>query len=223
MPEERYKLLFKPNPAELWKGDEKDAPFFVKENPAKKRYVSLQENWFKEQLLPGEKMNALSKDLMLYVEKSIPDYLSNKNCFPAKGGGVIVDLNHWGRECLATGASMAMLGVELFQREPGFALDYMEWEDLSWKIALQHPPSDSEDIRNRGQHLIKVITKYYALNPSIRPRLSWWFERMRSEQLALGLTEDDVATFALLVLWGYVSPSGPFKTSLQLTSPQCKS
>ena len=47
IPASSYIAAFKDDPAELWHGDEKDAPYFVKDNPAKKRYVNLQDGWMK--------------------------------------------------------------------------------------------------------------------------------------------------------------------------------
>ncbi|KAH7369586.1 cytochrome P450 [Rhexocercosporidium sp. MPI-PUGE-AT-0058] len=205
VPAAHYVLASKNDPAKLWKGDLKETPFFVKDNPAKKRLVSLQEGWIKEALHPGEKMDTVSKIFLGNIEQLIPTYLSDPRVIVGSsesGDGQIFSLYKWGRYVLADAGSKAFLGQEIFGIDPDFVQHYIDWENLSWKIPYQRPGFLSRDVRAAEEVLVQTFMKYYFLDSAERPNLSWLFNRMQSEQRHLGLTLHDAGATALIMLWG---------------------
>ena len=206
IPPSSYIAAFKDDPAKLWHGDEKDTPYFVKDNPAKKRFVNLQDGWMKEALQPGKKMDALSEIFMGHIEHLIPVYLSDPrvNIGQAEdnGEGQLIDLYKWGRYVLADAGSRAFLGSEIMIIDPDFVQHYTEWEDLSWKIPWNYPSILSQDMYKARETLVQDFMRYYVLEPSQRPNLNWLFDRMQHEHQQLGMTVHDAGTVALIVLWG---------------------
>ncbi|KAK0114733.1 hypothetical protein ONS95_014218 [Cadophora gregata] len=205
IPPSRYTSAFKDDPARFWHGDENEVPLFVKENPAKKRYVDLQDGWMKEALQPGKKMDALSEVFMGHIERLIPVYLSDPRVKAGDGDSVhgqVVDLYKWGRCVLADAGSRAFLGMEILAIDPDFVQHYIDWGDLSWKIPWNYPSILSQDMYKARETLVQVFMNYYSLEPSKRPNLNWLLERMQNEQQQLGMSLHDAETVALIVLWG---------------------
>ncbi|PVH76649.1 cytochrome P450 [Cadophora sp. DSE1049] len=206
IPPSSYTPTFKDDPARLWRGNHKDAPYFVKENPAKKRYINLQDGWMKEALQPGKKMDALSEIFMGHIEQLIPVYLSDPRIKAGDckdhGQGQIVDLYNWGRYVLADAGSRAFLSSEILDIDPDFVQHYIDWEDVSWKIPWSYPGILSQDMYKARETLVQVFMRYYTLDPTQRPNLNWLFDRMQREHQQLGMSLHDTGTVALIVLWG---------------------
>ncbi|KAH7407825.1 cytochrome P450 [Cadophora sp. MPI-SDFR-AT-0126] len=199
----RYSLAFEDNPAKLWKGGDSDAPHFVKENPAKRRLVSLQEKWMKDALQPGAKMEAVSKIFMEHIKHLVPVYVSDPRVAVAgsRNDGDLVNLVRWGRYVLADAGTKAFLGPEIFDIDPDFVQNYLDWEDLSWKIPYGHPKFLSKDLFQAEEVLVQPLMKYFALDPTQRPNLNWLFDFMQSDQRKIGLTAHDTAASAIIMLW----------------------
>ncbi|KAH7383064.1 cytochrome P450 [Cadophora sp. MPI-SDFR-AT-0126] len=206
IPPSSYTAAFKEDPARFWHGDEKLAPYFVKENPAKKRYTDLQDGWMKEALQPGKKMDAVSRIFLRNIEQLIPVYLLDHRVKSGRsedsGQGQTVDLYKWGRYVLADAGSRAFLGSEILGIDPDFVQHYIDWEDLSWKIPWNYPGFLSHDMYKARETLVQVFMRYYTLEPSQRPNLNWLFDRIRNEHQQLGMSLRDAGTVALIVLWG---------------------
>ncbi|PVH76245.1 cytochrome P450, partial [Cadophora sp. DSE1049] len=204
IPPSHYSLAFEENPAKLWKGGDSDAPHFVKENPARRRLVRLQENWMKDALQPGVKMEAASEIFREHIKQLIPVYVSDPRVAAAgsKNDGELVSLFRWGRYVLAEAGTKAFLGPEIFNIDPDFVQHYLDWEDLSWKIPYGHPKFLSKDMFQAEEVLVQALMKYFALDPTQRPSLNWLFDIMQYDQRKIGLTAHDVGAAAIVMLWG---------------------
>ncbi|KAK0107020.1 hypothetical protein ONS95_003734 [Cadophora gregata] len=199
-----YSLAFEENPAKLWKGSDSDAPHFVKENPAKRRLVSLQENWMKEALQPGPKMEAASELFRENIKGLVPIFLAHPRVAAtgSKNLGELISLFKRGRYVLAGAGTKAFLGPKIFDIDPDFVQHYLDWEDLSWKIPYGHPKILSKDMLEAEEVLVQVLMKYFAFDPIHRPNLNWLFDTMQSNQRKIGLTAHDAGAAAIVMLWG---------------------
>ena len=209
VPKASYEMMFQKNPARLYHGTEEADPFFVSENPSAKRYIDIQEDWIKEQLQPGERMNQVQILFLGHINETLRwDMISPRLVISADSAERTVSLYNWCRYTLVDAGSKAFLGLEILDLDPDFVQHYIDWEDTSWKVAHQHPNILSRDMHRTRKILVDVFTEYYALHPDQRPGLSWLFDRMQSEQQKLGLKLRDAAAISVIMLWGYVEDFG---------------
>jgi hypothetical protein len=204
VPARSFHVMFQDDPARLFNGNTDAEPHFVRDNPNKKRYIDIQEDWIREQVGPGSRMNMMADIFLRYVGDhllSVPT--SSKIVLQSEGHPKAVSLYNWCRYTLVESGTRAFLGKEIYDLDPDFVQHYIDWEETSWKVAHQHPAIFSRDMQKARQVLMLTMKKYYALEPHQRPNLSWIFERMQSEQQALGLKLHEAASISIIMLWGY--------------------
>ena len=205
VPESSISLIWEEDPTRFYHGLEKSKPFFIRENPLRKKYFDIQEDWIKEQLQPGPRMDEVQKVLTDSIVSTIlrnsssPYYIRSTEL-----GEKTVSLFDWCRHTLVKTASEAFLGPSIFNIDADFVQHYIEWDNTSWKVAYRHPQFLARDMQRARQRLIDVFMKFYSLSAQERPRISWLFDRMQSEQQMLGLPIQAVSAISILMLWGYV-------------------
>jgi len=215
VPSTSYAIMFQEDPASFVVSKDRPAPLFACENPSKKRYIDLQEDWIKEQLQPGERMRTVQKLFLGYIDKGLHwNNFTSKFVLSANAENHTISLYNFCRYTLVDAGTKTFLGEEIFHLDPDFVQHYIEWENTSWKVAFQHPGIFSKDMHKTRKNLVDVIARYYSLQPCQRPGLSWLFDRMQSEQRKLGLKLNETAAISLIMLWGYVENTSPPGISL---------
>lgn len=210
--EATYSLMFLERPASLYKRnqeDENEAPFFVKENPLDKRFIDIQDEWIKEQFQGGERAKAAEKLLLEYLDKlliwdklSTPRYLISED---PEHGTKSLSLYSFCRYTLVDAACMTFIGPEILDIDPQFVEHYVQWDNTSWKIPHQVPRIFCRDLNKARDKLVDAFVKYYSRPEEERPRISWLFNRMQSEQQRLGFSVQETASISILMLWAYVT------------------
>ena len=195
--------MFQENPAHFMHGSTISKSRLIRENPREKCYVDLQDEWIKEQLLPGDRMDAIQITFLGYINRSLQWGMSSpKYVLSDTPGEKVVGLHNWVRYVLVDAGTKAFLGPGILNIDPDFVQHYIDFEEASWKLAHQHPSFLSRDLHVAKSRLIKTFATYYQLPDGQRPELNWLFHTMQSEQQQLGLSIDEAAAMNLIMFWG---------------------
>ncbi|KAI9648842.1 hypothetical protein NHQ30_003483 [Ciborinia camelliae] len=203
VPEKSLHPMFREHPGSFFRDQQNATSHFVRDNPKNKRYIDVQEDWIREQLAPGPRMNAMAETFLRYIGEMLQAPPSSpKILLHSDLKGEVVRLYNWCRYPLVEAGTKAFLGKEVFDLDANCVQHYMDWEETSWKVAHQHPVFLSRDMIKARQNLMETFAKYYALEPARRPNLSRLFKRMQSEQQKLGLKLNEAASISIIMLWG---------------------
>ena len=101
--------------------------------------MHVQSEWFKKQLLPGERLIALQESNLGCLQEALDLYhfhsdLVTHSAAKPQLQASTVSLQKNIRSILSRCALRKFLGDELFEVEPNFARLYQKWEDDSRKV-----------------------------------------------------------------------------------------
>lgn len=111
----------------------------------------FQSEWFKEQLLPGERLIVLQESNLGFLQEALDldhfhsDLVTHSAAKPQLQAST-VSLQKYIRSILSRCPLRTFFGDELFEIEPNFARLYQKWEDDSRKVFFGYPRFLIEDL-----------------------------------------------------------------------------
>ncbi|KAI9783034.1 MAG: hypothetical protein M1816_001611 [Peltula sp. TS41687] len=192
------------DPRTLVKEEARPKSLLIKENPSQKSYIHLQSDWFKEQLLPRERLNKLIDIYHGHLDKALswkdlPSayVLSSKACLDIK----TISLQAFCRYTVSHCSINTFFGEKLLLVAPSFARDYQKYEDDSWKIFYHFPHILAKDLHKAKKSAIDGLVKFLSLPEEQRADLAWIFQTMNRELQYLTLDSCDIAGIIMLIAW----------------------
>lgn len=198
--------IYLPDPGRLIKAGNRDDSLLLNSNPRKKCYMHVQSEWFKEQLLPGERLIGLQESNLGYLQEAVDlnhfdsDFVMH-SAAKSQLQASTVSLQKYIRSILSRCALRTFFGDELFEVEPNFARLYQKWEDDSWKVFFGYPRFLIEDLHTARLQAMDGLIKYYKLPLGSRPKMSWLFGTLDRELGHLELNETDRAGIVMMIVW----------------------
>ncbi|KAL9095448.1 MAG: hypothetical protein Q9165_002319 [Trypethelium subeluteriae] len=170
-------------------------------NPSRKSLAQLNNDFWKQQLVPGEAYYNLQGKFLKYIS----DWLQPGNikgpyvlsC--SEKGEKTVSLLRWVQEVLLDAALRAFFGDKILEIEPNLPKYFLEFDDDNWKLWYKWPKAD--DMHAAKDRVSKTIQRYLALPKSERPGASFIVETFEKTQRALGTSEEDLAKIFCMVVF----------------------
>lgn len=183
--------------------DEKDDVVSRKtgiKNPRLKSLSQLNNDFLKQQLLPGERYYELQERFLLYIETSLIQVdTSNKPATCEAANHEHTSLMKWTQSVLLDAGVRAFFGDKLLELDPDLPKHFLKFNEDQWKLLYKWPRA-TQMCAAKSQ-CIKTMQQYLALPKHERPGAAYIVEVMEATQRALGIPEDDIATVLFMLLW----------------------
>lgn len=171
-------------------------------NPQFKSLAQLNNDFWKQQLVPGETYYALQEKFLIYIEKSLqcndnsPKFVVSSNMVT---GQKTVSLLRWTQEVLLDAALRAFFGDKILALEPDLPDHFLDFDDDNWKLWYKWP--NAKKMHEAKSKVIKTLRRYLALPKEERPGAAYIVETMETTQRALGTSEEDIAKILCMVVF----------------------
>lgn len=171
-------------------------------NPRLKSLAQLNNDFWKQQLVPGEIYYALQENFLRYIDKSLhcidnsANYVVSSNM---ETGEKTVSLLRWTQEVLLDAALRAFFGDQILVLEPDLPNHFLEFDDDNWKLWYKWP--NAKKMHTAKFKVIKTLIRYLALPKEERPGAAYIVETMETTQRALGTSEEDIAKILCMVVF----------------------
>ena len=170
------------------------------ENPGLKSLAQLNNDFWKQQLVPGEMYYELQRKFLSYIEASLQT--ANGSCnrvVLSSSEEKTVSLLKWTQEVLLDAALRAFFGDKLLAIDPDLPKHFLEFDDDNWKLWYKWP--NATKMHTAKSKLTKTLEHYLALPKKERPGAAYIVERMETTQRVLGTSEKDLAKILCMVIF----------------------
>lgn len=160
---------------------------------AKISTVHLARDFYKQQLLPGDRLEVLSNKFIHFIDQSV------------RGDGLLtreMSLMKWCGEVLVHTATESMFGERLLQIEPGLISTFLDFNSDAWMLIYKYPRIAARKMYKARDKIIDALVVYNRLlSEGEVPGESWLVRSLRTEQDRLGITDLDSARNTMIVFW----------------------
>lgn len=169
-------------------------------NPHQMSFIHLTEESYKQQLLPGERMDWVCKAFLDAVDKSVCwdklDYCSRGS--HESGHGKQISLYAFCRHVLVDAALRSLCGPYLHELEPNIVDYMMHFNDNVWMIFFNYPFGSA--MSRPRQKIIDALKRFIQLSEDLKPEQSWLLSTMLKAQGIIGIEMEARASLTLMVL-----------------------
>ncbi|KAL8952792.1 MAG: hypothetical protein Q9222_001296 [Ikaeria aurantiellina] len=194
--------LYKEEPEDIVKLDEKSKSLLVSENPFKHPFYHVQMGWVKDQL-SGNMLAEIGDNFLGSINKSL--YLDNFSpsfVESSTPGQKTVSLKKWVRYSLVHSAAKAFFGSSMMKVDPQFVHYYFAFEEAAWKMLYQYPKFLAQDLYGAAEDILRTMSRFYDIPQAQRPDTVWMFKTIETEMRNLGLPSRDIAIMTFMLFWG---------------------
>ncbi|PYI31587.1 cytochrome P450 [Aspergillus indologenus CBS 114.80] len=131
-----------------------------------------------------------------------------------------VSLYQWAQTAIIHAVTTAYFGNAIWELSPHIVEDLVCLESDLWILLFKLPRPCGKEVRVARARVLRCLVDYMRLPPSSQQDQSWAVRNSITEMRRRGLSEDDMASYLLMVLWGYVSLNhSTFRHPLPLDDP----
>lgn len=184
--------------ARLWKTpDNSKGP-----NRLHKALAHAGEDYYREQLLPGNHLDALWERVVGLISSSIEwDKLPNKSTTLSLDSTRTFSLLQWTRDVLLNAVTKAFFGDRLLELEPRLLEYFTAFDDESWKLTYKYPRSVSKSMYDAKDKMVAGIEAYLRLPKDERLEGAWLIQKMEVETKKAGIEVHDLAAMITSLVW----------------------
>ena len=169
--------------------------------PRQKSLNRLTEEVYKQQLLPGEKM-----DIMCRVFINAPDYTLQWNrlefcTLVHNGDRKQVSLRALCRYTMVDAAIRSMFGSHLHAIEPDIVRHMLEFNEFVWMIFFRYPDFLGSPAAAPRWKITKVLETFISLPEEQRSEQAWSIETILAAQEIVGIDLRTRASIILMIYW----------------------
>lgn len=183
--------------------DDVPARLMAINNPKRKSLAHLNNDFWKQQLIPGERYYELqAKFYALLAEAMRPERLRAAGAYvKARGadGSVTVSLLEWTREILIDVAVRAFFGNKLIDMNPDLIADFVAFDQDNWKLWYKWP--NATDMFTAKRRLASAIEGWLALSDELRGECSFIVDTIVRTQRAIGTSDEDLANVLCMIVF----------------------
>lgn len=184
--------------ARLWKTpDHSEDP-----NRLHKALAHAGEDYYREQLLPGNHLDVLWERVNGLISSSIQwDKLPNNSTTDTLDTTQTFSLLVWTRDVLLKAVIRAFFGERLLELEPRLLEYFTAFDDESWKLTYKYPRSVSKSMYNAMDNMVAGVEAYLRLPKNERLEGAWLIHKMETETRNAGITVHDLAAMITSLVW----------------------
>ncbi|KAL8716831.1 MAG: hypothetical protein Q9225_005872 [Loekoesia sp. 1 TL-2023] len=153
---------------------------------------------YKRQLLPGPKLDVLSKTLLgniddcLCWERLEALYVITENS---------ISLKDFCAEFLVDVITRTLFGDRIYELEPELVEHFLDFNDDAWMLVFQVPQSAASKLSKARSKILKCFAAYTAASDDFKYGRAWLIENVMDEQKALDISDQDRAALLLMIYW----------------------
>ena len=197
-------LSFEMTPLAVDKMWQKPTPesTLIGSNSLNKSLVQRGEDFYRQQLHPGPKLEILQRKLMSNIDQSLRwDSISNNIIRSSTPNTKTLSLLTWCRDVLLDSATRAFFGDSLLVVEPDLFQTFYTFDDNSWKFTYKLPRIMSQEMYSAKKKAVDALTAYFELPMEKRPGSAWIIQTLESEMRQLGIGSSDIASLLMMTFW----------------------
>lgn len=174
----------------------------ISANPHDKSLVQLGEEFYRQQLYPGERLDTLQESLMFNIHYAIEwDHIPDDVIRSPTANSKTVSLLRLCREVLVNAATKAFFGDRLLELEPNLFQTFYDFDDNSWKFTYKLPRFMSQEVHQAKEKILHTLTRYFDLPLEERPDSAWIIQILEKEMRHLGIGSSDIAPIITMTFW----------------------
>ena len=170
-------------------------------SPRQKSLNRLTEEVYKQQLLPGEKMDVMCKVFISSLEKSL-QWDSLEFCtLIEEDRQKRVSLRDLCRFTMVDAATRSMFGDHLHQIEPQIVQHMLEFNDYVWMIFFRYPEYLGSLAAAPRWKITTALEAFISLPEEKRSEQAWSIKTILRAQEIVGIDLRSKASVMLLIYW----------------------
>lgn len=174
----------------------------ISPNPLNKSLVQLGEEFYRQQLYPGLRLEKLQKTFMSNIHHALDWNNISSNITQAYITVTkTLSLLGWCREVLLDSATKSFFGDRLLALEPDLFQTFCDFDDNSWKFTYKLPYFLSQDVHKAKKKIIDALTRYFELPIDKRLGSAWLIQTLEEEMRQLGIGSSDIASVIMMTFW----------------------
>ena len=172
--------------------------------PRQKSLIRLTEEVYRQQLLPGSKMNVMSQVFLEAVCDSISwSSLDNLSASDGqrKSNSKIVSMRTLCRRVLVDAAIRSLFGRHLHEINPAIVDDMSKINDNVWMIIFGYPEILSSEVNIPRTRMLNALEAFIRLPEECRFEQAWSIQTILRAQEVVGLDIRSRASVLLMITW----------------------
>lgn len=171
-------------------------------NLRSKSLAHLSEDLYKQQLLPGERLDKLAGRLIQSIDESLQwermPHLYHPQSFSRE---MNISLMKWCGDILIDATITSLFGPRIYQIDPNIAQNFFDFNEDAWKLLFRYPRLAARKMYTAKKNLIDAFEVYFQLPKEQRTDSAWLVQELEAQQRHLGIGDRDIATMGLMLLW----------------------
>lgn len=167
-----------------------------------KSLAHLSEDLYKQQLLPGERLDKLAGKLIRSIDESLQWERMPHLYYPQSFSREMnISLMKWCGDILIDAAITALFGPLIYQIDSNIAQNFFDFNEDAWKLLFRYPRIAARKMYTAKKNLIDAFEAYFGLPKEQRADSAWLVQELEAEQRKIGIGDRDIATMGLMLLW----------------------
>lgn len=177
--------------AKMWRIPGDNSPAAINTNPMHKTLAHLCEDFYRQQLHPGNNLDVLQKGFLQIINASllwenIPENVILSSMPTEKQ----VSLLGCCRHVLLDAATRSFFGDRLLEIQPDLFKSFFDFDDNSWQLKNAAKKTGMDALR-----------EYFMLPKEERKGEAWLVRNLEAEMRNVGIEEPDIAAFVMMIYW----------------------
>ncbi|KAF2971334.1 hypothetical protein GQX73_g2192 [Xylaria multiplex] len=170
-------------------------------NPKQLNFIHLTEDIYKQQLLPGSKMDVICRTFLDALHESVRwDKLSH--CGPVVSGShKRISLYSLCRFSMVDAATRSMFGRHLHDIEPDIVEYMLRFNDSAWMVFFQYPDFCGLPVTEPRRKIMEALKQFIKLPDSERSEQAWSIKNIIAAQEIVGIDLHARASVILMIFW----------------------
>ncbi|KAL8837433.1 MAG: hypothetical protein Q9170_002517 [Blastenia crenularia] len=187
-----------------WYEAQPEDPRYLPESlvsPRQKSLNRLTEEVYKQQLLPGEKMDAMCGVFVDSLKNTLQwDRLDFCTLAPTAKGKQL-SLRALCRYTMVDAATRSMFGSHLHAIEPDIVEHMLGFNDFAWMVFFQYPDIFGSPVTAPRKKLTEVLRTFISLREEQRSEQAWSIKTVLRAQEIVGIDLQSKASVLLMIYW----------------------
>ena len=164
-------------------------------------------DFYREQLLPGQRLDALWPRVLASIDESIKwdnvvdSHMTQSRAPSGEKETINISLMEWTREVLLKAVIEGLFGGKMLQLEPRLPEYFIRFDEDSWKLIYKFPKFFARDMYSAKENMIGSVEAYLNLPKEIRSGQAWLINRYEEETAELEIDKHDLAAMIMSLLW----------------------
>ncbi|ORY10363.1 cytochrome P450 [Clohesyomyces aquaticus] len=177
---------------------------YIPGNTLNPRHLSLNrftEEVYREQLLPGPKMDVMYKvfadALFTTLQWSALDFCT----VGFQGKSKLLSLRSLCRHTMVDATTRSMFGSHLHQINPNVVGNMMNFNDHAWMVFFMYPDVFGSPVTEPRKQLMDTLKTFISMPEHMRSEQSWSIETILQWQEIVGIDLHSRASIILMIFW----------------------